>query len=65
MNASSRFFNDEAFCVRRDACPLHDGTPLPAEHDLGGENAILIGERTCAAGLFCNMLDRLPSEGLG
>ena len=25
MNASSRFFNGEAFCVRRDACPCTMG----------------------------------------
>lgn len=32
------------------------------KHDLGRENAILMGKCACTAGLFCNMLDRLDAD---
>ena len=33
-----------------------------AEHDFGGKNAVLMGERTCTAALFRNMADRLEAD---
>ena len=34
------------------------------KHDLGRENAILIGNRTCPAGFFCDMADGLDSDAV-
>lgn len=35
---------------------------LSTEHDFGGENAILMGKRTCTAVFFRNMVDSLDTN---